>query len=92
MQKGRCEYVKVVEWQKERRVPHIHALAVGGLRDIDTGVIMKYAWENIGWNRIVRYDKDLGANFYLGKYLAKSGDIDVEFSKEIVEEEKRRFR
>ena len=63
------------EYQKERGVPHFHALisGVSNLRRTDA-----WAWwfKHYGINRIEPYNRHKGAGYYLCKYVTKElGDI-----------------
>jgi len=67
-------WVAVMELQ-DRGVPHWHLLVS------NTGDQRRMSWvdwwfENYGIARILPYDQELGARYYLGKYLTKKvGDI-----------------
>ncbi len=66
-------YCRVVEYQ-DRGTLHFHAL-IGGVGDIRR-LLFKDLWELNGFARVERYDPQLGANYYVGKYLTKdAGDI-----------------
>ncbi|MBA7591847.1 hypothetical protein ES708_34015 [subsurface metagenome] len=66
-------YFRVLEFQ-DRGTPHYHAL-VGGVGDIRR-LLFKDIWELHGFARVEAYDKNKGANFYVGKYLTKNtGEI-----------------
>jgi uncharacterized protein (DUF2126 family) len=66
------------ELQKERGVPHIHALLSSPeLPRRDEA--WAWWWKQYGFARILPYDHRLGARYYLCKYITK--DIaDIEFS------------
>ena len=76
---ARPHYVRATEYQEHRggKTIHYHAL-IGGLGDIRR-LLFKDMWELFGFARVVAYDPQLGAGFYLGKYLTKS-DSDIRFS------------
>jgi hypothetical protein len=75
---GAAEYVRMFELQKERGVPHIHALLSSPeLPRRDEA--WAWWWGRYGFARILPYDHKLGARYYLCKYISK--DIaDIEFS------------
>ncbi len=68
-------HVRAQEWQK-RGVLHFHALMTStlGLRRLTWMDIWN---EENGFAKIERYDYSLGARWYLGKYVAKNGEIDI---------------
>jgi len=73
---GDLQWVRMFETQGWRGVPHIHAL-VG---DVDHSVrrmdLVDWAWGRWGMARVLEYDPELGARFYLCKYVTKElGDI-----------------
>ncbi len=71
-------YFRVTEYQ-DRGTLHYHSL-IGGVADIRR-LTFKDFWELNGFARVEEYDRGLGANFYVGKYLAKAdGDGDIRFS------------
>jgi hypothetical protein len=63
-------WVAMMEIQKWRGCPHWHML-VGGCGDLRRMDFVDWFWEHYGIARILPYDKNLGARFYLGKYLTK---------------------
>jgi hypothetical protein len=66
-------YFRCVEYQ-DRGTLHYHAL-IGGVGDLRR-LYYKDIWEMYGFARVLEYDADRGANYYVGKYLTKSvGDI-----------------
>jgi len=78
---GNLDWVRVFELQRDRGVPHIHAL-VGGLDSLRYGEVGRFMFERYGYTRILEYDPALGATYYLTKYVTKElGDI--EFSPSI---------
>lgn len=70
---SRPHYVRATEFQelRESRTIHYHAL-IGGVGDIRR-LGFKDLWELNGHSRVVEYDPNRGAGFYLGKYLTKYG-------------------
>jgi len=72
---GITRWVRGREYQHWRGVPHFHALiaSVGDLRRMD---FVDWWFERYGIARILPYDRELGAGFYLCKYVVKElGDI-----------------
>ncbi|GAI04432.1 unnamed protein product [marine sediment metagenome] len=69
-------YFRVTELQN-RGTLHYHSL-IGGVGDIRR-LLFKDIWELQGFARVVAYDKNKGANYYVGKYLTKT-DGDIRFS------------
>jgi len=70
-------YVLGVEWFKYKRdFIHIHSL-IGNIKGFNPEEIMKKWHRQYGINKIEPYNKELGARFYLGKYLTK--DLDWDF-------------
>lgn len=70
-------YFRVAEYQG-RGTLHYHAL-VGGVGDLRR-LYFKDKWEKYGFARVMQYEVDKGANFYVGKYLNKTDDGDIRFS------------
>ncbi len=69
-------WVRGLEYQK-RGVIHFHALVGRVPDDVGRFDFMK-RWELLaGYARIFPYDPVKGARYYLGKYVAKGGEIDV---------------
>lgn len=67
----RVGYFRVMEWQKNRKVPHFHALMLNlhGARRLT----WMDRWNALaGYARIWPYQKDKGADHYLSKYVIKS--------------------
>jgi len=75
---GNVGWVRCFEMQQERGVPHIHALVenVNGIRRMD---MVDWCFKNYGIARILPYNPNLGAGYYLCKYLTKEL-ADVDFS------------
>ena len=75
VQKDRRQWVRVLEYQKNRKVPHVHALItapVDGLLTAPGPLAMKeWAFKKSGIARVLPYDPTMGAAGYLGKYLLK---------------------
>ena len=75
---GQLQWVRVFELQHWRGVPHIHAL-VG---NVDPSVrrmdMVDWAYERYGITRVLEYNPELGARYYLCKYLTKEM-ADIEF-------------
>lgn len=77
-------WARALEYQK-RGVIHYHALIYFGPQGVIFGdpgprrLTWMDRWQEIGdgYARIVRYDPQRGAGFYLGKYVAKGGEVDI---------------
>jgi len=63
-------FVCVFEMQRERGVPHLHAL-LAGTRAINGGVEQERDYASWGMARYRIYSEGGGASRYLGKYLTK---------------------
>lgn len=75
---GGLRWVRAFEVQKWRGVPHVHAL-VAGMSSRQFKPVSGFLWKRYGFCRILDYDRELGANYYLAKYVTK--DLgDIEFS------------
>jgi len=69
------------EYQKERGVPHFHAL-ISGVSHLRRDDAWAWWFKRYGINRIEPYNLELGAGHYLCKYVTKElGDI--QFSENI---------
>jgi len=69
-------YVRFLEWQK-RGVPHFHLL-MGNMGEVKRLKWMDRWYDLAGIARIYPYNRNLGAGYYLGKYLFKdSGEIEI---------------
>ena len=83
---GEPTWVRGMEYQRWRGVPHFHALlsGVGHLRRDEA-----WAWwfQRYGLVRIEPYDRNLGAGFYLCKYVVKELG-DVRFSQDLTRQQK----
>ena len=66
-------WVRALEYQR-RGVIHFHALLAGMEFLAYNAVRQLWPW---GFSWIEPYQPGRGANFYLGKYVAKGGEIDV---------------
>lgn len=70
-------WVGCMELQR-RGVPHWHML-VSGVEGQRRMAWVDWWWSKYGIGRVVEYDKELGARYYLGKYLTKEV-ADIRFS------------
>ena len=71
------KWVRCFEMQRERGVPHIHALVAGVDPAIRRMTMVDWCWVNYGMARILPYDPTKGAGYYLCKYLTKElADVD----------------
>ncbi len=70
-------WARALEYQK-RGVIHYHALVWFGGAGESRRLTFMDRWQALsgGFARIVAYDPARGATYYLGKYLAKGGEID----------------
>jgi hypothetical protein len=79
---GELTWVRMFEIQPWRGVPHIHALVA----DVDQSVrrmdLVDWAWDRWGIARVLGYEHQLGARFYLTKYVTKQ-IADIEFSRNL---------
>jgi hypothetical protein len=72
---GTVPWVRGREYQHWRGVPHFHAL-IGGVRDLRRMDWVDWWFEHYGIARILPYDRQLGAGYYICKYTVKEfGDI-----------------
>ena len=69
-------YFRVTELQ-DRGTLHFHSL-IGGVGNVSR-LFFKDLWELNGISRVLPYESNRGANFYVGKYLTKT-DGDIRFS------------
>jgi hypothetical protein len=68
-------WVRGREYQKWRGVPHFHAL-IGGVADLRRDEAWAWWFDKFGIARIEPYNRELGAGYYLCKYVTKElGDI-----------------
>ena len=75
---GGGKWVRCLEIQPRRGTPHIHGLVSG----VDPALSIKYlrnlAHRRYGLSRITKYDPNLGAAWYITKYV--DGDtFDIDF-------------
>lgn len=68
---GVLEWVRMFELSRQRGVPHIHALVGNCDRSVRRLDLVDWAWERWGMTRVLEYDPQLGARFYLCKYVSK---------------------
>ena len=74
---GPLAWVRCFELQKWRGVPHIHALVGKSDPAIPWWAMKAWCWQNYGMARVLPYDPDQGAGYYLCKYVTKElGDIE----------------
>ena len=72
---GEPTWVRGMEYQHWRGVPHFHAL-LSGVKDLRRDEAWQWWFKRFGMARILPYDRQLGAGFYLCKYVVKElGDI-----------------
>lgn len=74
-------WIACMEYQKHRGVPHRHLL-MGGLGDECRMDWADWWYERYGITRIEPYNAELGARYYLGKYLTKEV-ADVQYSPQL---------
>jgi len=80
--KSQAFWVASMEYQKYRGVPHWHML-MGGLGDERRmGNWVDWWHERYGIARIEPYNAELGARYYLGKYLTKEV-ADIQYSTQL---------
>lgn len=67
-----------MEYQRDRGVPHWHMLVsnTGDQRRMDW---VDWWWQEYGIGRVLPYDRQLGAGYYLSKYVTKEL-ADIQFS------------
>ena len=76
---GELATVRMFEIQKDRSVPHIHALVGNCDPSVRRMDLVDWAYQRWGITRVLEYNAELGARFYLCKYVTKQL-ADVEFS------------
>lgn len=78
VQRHQVRWARALEYQR-RGVVHYHALIWFGGREQGHRLKAMARWEEIGqgFARIVTYDHGRGAGYYLGKYVAKGGEVDL---------------
>jgi len=75
-------WFRAMEYQKGRGVPHWH-IFVGGVGDIRRTELWSEWYSENGFARILPYEADKGAQFYVCKYVSKELGR-VEFSRNLV--------
>lgn len=78
---GGATWIKGMEYQKRRGVPHFHAL-ISGVKQLRRDDAWQWWFQHYGINRIEPYNRELGAGYYLCKYVTKELG-DVQFSENI---------
>ena len=78
---GEPTWVRGREYDHWRGVPHFHAL-ISGVKDLRRDDSWAWWFKNYGINRILPYDRKLGAGYYLCKYVVKELG-DVQFSQDL---------
>lgn len=64
-------YFRGVEWQRDRHVPHFHALVLGVDHAATRMRVVDWWFDNYGIARVQAYDARRGAVWYVGKYITK---------------------
>ena len=68
---------KAVEMQK-RDVLHSHMLMAGVPEHFYRKDLWRFIWEKKGCvNKVEKYDSELGAGYYLSKYVAKEANVEM---------------
>jgi hypothetical protein len=75
---ARGQWVRCFELQKWRGAPHIHALVSGADPALNIRDARDWAFHRYGLARITRYDPNLGAAWYISKYV-ETDTFDIEF-------------
>jgi hypothetical protein len=76
---GDLTWVRMFEMTRDRGVPHIHALVANTDATVRRMDMVDWAWRWWGITRVLEYNHELGARFYLCKYITK--DVaDIEFA------------
>jgi len=75
---GQLSYVRCFEVQSGRMVPHIHAL-VGASNESRWAAWSDWLWTRYGMCRILPFNRNLGAQYYVTKYVSKALS-DIEWS------------
>jgi len=75
-------WVRGREYQQWRGVPHFHAL-ISRVKDLRRMDFVDWWFQNYGIARILPYDRELGAGYYLSKYVTKELG-DVKFSDSLI--------
>ena len=79
---GELKWVRMFEIQGWRGVPHVHALVANTDPSVRRMDLVDWAWDRWGIARVLEYKQELGARYYLCKYVTKEL-ADIEFSKSI---------
>ena len=75
---GALTWARMFEVTRDRGVPHIHALVANTDPTVRRMDLVDWAWKRWGIARVLEYNPNLGARFYLCKYVTK--DVaDIEF-------------
>lgn len=79
---GRLEWWRATEYQHWRGVPHYHALITGIPAQLTSEcsrlLVKEMAHDTAGISRVLEYDRELGASYYMAKYTVKElGDIQI---------------
>lgn len=81
---GPVEHCAAWEWQKDRGVPHVHAL-VSGTRFLYRKEFEQWWDKEFGFAKLLPYDRQRGAASYLAKYVTKDSDmIKLDLSKGLI--------
>lgn len=76
-------YFLAIEWHKYRHSVHCHSL-VGNVEGIRRLSVMDKWYKEFGIARILPYQKNLGARYYLSKYIVKElADWDFRFDRQM---------
>lgn len=69
--------IMVMEFQQDG-TPHLHLLSTNTVALIGSErKIQEIAWETFGKCQVLRYRPNLGANFYLAKYIGKESRVEL---------------
>ncbi len=79
---GELTWARMFELTRDRGVPHIHALVGNTDPTVRRMDLVDWAWNRWGIARVLEYDPQLGARFYLCKYVTKELS-DIEFSPDL---------
>ena len=63
-------WMRAREFQKDRGVPHYHLL-IGGVDNVRRDEAWEWWFKRYGFARILPYEAEKGARFYLCKYITK---------------------
>ena len=75
---SRRVWVRCIETQKWRGVPHLHGLLSGCDSSVKPAELQAWTYKRYGISQIERYDSRLGAGWYLSKYAGQD-QFDIEF-------------